>query len=117
MNQSLIVKAVDQVAIAAAARPARRRLKRSPSSACASSGERLDDVARIVAIGAAVRDLLGGQAEDDDVVVADALLYLDIGAVERADGQRAVERELHVAGARGLHAGGRDLLATGRPPA
>ena len=37
-------------------------------------------------------------------------LDLDIGAVERADGQRAVQRELHVAGARRLHAGGRDLL-------
>ena len=34
----------------------------------------------------------------------------DIGAVERADGQRAVQRELHVAGAGGFHAGGRNLL-------
>ena len=40
----------------------------------------------------------------------DMLADLDVGAVERADGERAVERELHVAGARGLHAGGRDLL-------
>ena len=37
-------------------------------------------------------------------------LDLDIGAVERADGQRAVERHFHVAGARGLHAGGRNLF-------
>ena len=66
--------------------------------------------ARLVAVGAALGDLLGGQAEDDDVVVADALLDLDIGAVERADGDRAVQRELHVAGAGGFHAGGRDLL-------
>ena len=36
--------------------------------------------------------------------------HLDVGAVERADGERAVEPELHVAGARGLHAGGADLL-------
>jgi hypothetical protein len=35
---------------------------------------------------------------------------LDVGAVQGADGQRAVERELHVAGARGLGAGGGDLL-------
>ena len=35
---------------------------------------------------------------------------LDIGAVKRADGQRAVERQLHVAGAGSLHAGGGDLL-------
>ena len=41
---------------------------------------------------------------------ADALADLDIGAVQRADGQRAVQRELHVAGAGRLHAGGRDLL-------
>ncbi len=41
---------------------------------------------------------------------ADALADLDVGAVERADGQRAVERELHVAGAGRFHAGGRDLL-------
>ena len=55
-------------------------------------------------------DLRRGQAEDEDVVVADPLADLDVGAVERADGQRAVERQLHVAGARGLHAGGGNLL-------
>ena len=33
-----------------------------------------------------------------------------IGAVERADGQRAVQRELHVAGAGSFHARGRDLF-------
>ena len=59
---------------------------------------------------AAGRDLLGGQAEDEDVLRADVLADLDVGAVERADGERAVERELHVAGARGLHARRRDLL-------
>ena len=40
----------------------------------------------------------------------DAVANLDVGAVERADGQRAVQSELHVAGAGGLHAGGRNLL-------
>jgi hypothetical protein len=50
------------------------------------------------------------QAEDEDVVVADLLADLDVGAVVGADGQRAVERELHVAGARGFGAGGGDLL-------
>ena len=34
----------------------------------------------------------------------------DVGAVEGADGDGAVQRELHVAGAGGLHAGGRYLL-------
>jgi hypothetical protein len=33
-----------------------------------------------------------------------------VGAVKRADGRRAVQRELHVARARRLLAGGRDLL-------
>ena len=55
-------------------------------------------------------DLGRGEAEDEDVVVADQIVHLDIGAVERADGQRAVERHLHVAGAGGFHPGGRDLL-------
>ena len=38
------------------------------------------------------------------------IAHFDIGAVERADGQRAVQRHLHVAGARGFHAGGRNLF-------
>ncbi len=50
------------------------------------------------------------QAEDEDVGIADEVAHLDIGAVERADRQRAVERHLHVAGARGFHARRRDLL-------
>ena len=62
------------------------------------------------ALAAALLHLLGGQAEDDDVVAAHMLEDLDIGAVQRADGERAVQRELHVAGARGLHARRRDLL-------
>ena len=40
----------------------------------------------------------------------DQLADLDVGAVVGADGQRAVERELHVAGAGRLLAGQRDLL-------
>ena len=40
----------------------------------------------------------------------DVLADLDIGAVQRADGDGPVERELHVAGAGGFHAGGRNLL-------
>ncbi len=61
--------------------------------------------------GAASFDhLLGAHAEDEDIVGADVIADFDIGAVERADGERTVERELHVAGARGFHAGGRYLL-------
>ena len=57
-----------------------------------------------------LRHLLGGQAEDEDILGADMLADLDIGAVQRADGERAVERKLHVAGAGRFHAGGRNLL-------
>ena len=41
---------------------------------------------------------------------ADLLADLHVRAVQRADGQRAVHRELHVAGAGGFLAGGGDLL-------
>ncbi|KAF1853432.1 hypothetical protein Lal_00041062 [Lupinus albus] len=50
------------------------------------------------------------EAEDEDVVRADMVLDLDVGAVQRADRQRAVEGELHVAGARGFETRRRDLL-------
>ena len=48
------------------------------------------------------RRLIGGQAEQEEVLGPHMLADLDIGAVQRADGQRAVHGELHVAGARGL---------------
>ena len=67
-------------------------------------------LARVVALGAGLGDLLGGEAEDHDVLRADEFADLDVGAVERADGERAVEGELHVAGPRSLHARRRDLL-------
>ena len=50
------------------------------------------------------------QAKDEDVVIAHVLANLDVGAVVGADGQCAIERQLHVAGARGFGAGGRYLL-------
>ena len=69
-------------------------------------------LARIVgALLLHLADLLGAQAEDVDVVLADLFGDLDVGAVAGADGQRAVHRQLHVAGAGGLHAGRRNLLA------
>ena len=74
------------------------------------SGDASMDFADIVAGGPSRVHLLGGHAEDEDVLPADMLADLDVGAVEGADGERAVERELHVAGARRLHAGRRDLL-------
>jgi hypothetical protein len=45
-----------------------------------------------------------------NVLRADFVADLDVGAVQRADGERAVQRQLHVAGAGGLGAGGGDLL-------
>ena len=65
--------------------------------------------ARVVP-AAAAGDLLGGQAEEEEVLLAGLLGHLDRGAVARADRQGAVHHELHVAGAAGLVAGRRDLL-------
>ena len=59
---------------------------------------------------AAVGHLFRGQAEQEEVLLARFLRHLDRGAVARADGQRAVHHELHVAGAAGFVAGGRDLV-------
>jgi len=50
-------------------------------------------------------------AEDEDVLVADFLVDLHVGAVHGADDHPAVHHELHVAGPRGLGARGRDVLA------
>ena len=64
----------------------------------------------VVSDGAGLRHLVGGEAEQEEVVGANPLPDLDVGAVERADGERAVEGELHVPGARRLVPGGGDLL-------
>src|SRR6202453_2209631 len=55
-------------------------------------------------------DFARGQAKYEDIRVADEIFQLDIGAVERADRQRPVQRHLHVSGPGGFHARGRDLL-------
>ena len=55
-------------------------------------------------------NLLGSEAEEEEVVLARFLSHLDGGAIPGADGQRAVHHELHVAGAAGFVAGGRDLV-------
>lgn len=49
-------------------------------------------------------------AEDEDVVLASLLGHLNIGSVHGANGQSAVQHELHVAGSRGLSASCGDLL-------
>ena len=53
---------------------------------------------------------IGIEPEDEDIILPHLFAYLDIGPVQGADGQGAVQRELHVAGAGGLGAGGGDLL-------
>src|SRR5690606_16545825 len=55
-------------------------------------------------------DLGRAVAEDEDVVFADVVVDLDVGAVHRADGERAVECQLHVARTGRFGAGGGDLL-------
>jgi hypothetical protein len=66
---------------------------------------RLRDRRRHVeALRAPRRRFRARQTEQHEVVRAHALADLDVRAVERADRERAVERELHVAGARRLHA-------------
>jgi hypothetical protein len=54
--------------------------------------------------------LAQGFADYDDDVAAHPLADLDVGAIEGADREGAIEGHLHVAGAGGLHAGGGDLL-------
>jgi hypothetical protein len=51
------------------------------------------------------------EAIDEDIVLAHFLQDLDIGAVESADRDGAIQRQLHVAGSRCFGSGGRDLLA------
>ena len=60
---------------------------------------------RVVTGFAAGHDLVRGQAEDENILLADLLHDLHVGAVQRADGQGAVQRQLHVAGAGSLHSG------------
>ena len=55
-------------------------------------------------------DFGGRQPEDEDIIITHPVLDLDIGAIQRADGHRPIHGELHVAGARCLHASSRYLL-------
>ena len=64
----------------------------------------------IVAFREQFGDLLDGVAKNEDVVIADFFMDLDVGSIKGADGDGAVEGELHVAGARGFFACCGDLL-------
>jgi hypothetical protein len=52
----------------------------------------------VIAALVKILDLGGGQAENVEVVFTDFLEDFDVGAVQGADCQRTVHRELHVAG-------------------
>src|SRR5690349_13471819 len=67
-------------------------------------------IARSISTPLHLSDFGGGEAEEEEIVRADFLADFDVRTVERADGERPVERELHVAGAARFHAGSRDLL-------
>ena len=67
-------------------------------------------VHRPVTLRPEVGDFLRGQSEEEEVLRPDLLADLDVGPVERADGERAVHLELHVPRAGRLLARGRDLL-------
>ena len=64
----------------------------------------------VIAVAVDLGELVGGVAEEEEVVPAHPLADLDVGAIEGADREGAIEGHLHVAGAGGLHAGGGDLL-------
>src|SRR6478609_7935558 len=69
-----------------------------------------DDIAHVDALAAPGIHLVRREPEDEDILRTDMLEDFHIGPVERADRQCSVERQLHVAGARRLHARRRDLL-------
>ena len=64
----------------------------------------------VVPRSVAVDNLIGGLAEDVDIVLADLLRDLDVRAVHRTERERAVQHELHVAGTGRLLRREADLL-------
>src|SRR5208337_780498 len=65
---------------------------------------------RLITGRAPFGNLIRGEPENEHVLRPNVVANLDIGPVQRAYRKRAAERELHVAGARGFHARGGDLL-------
>ena len=70
----------------------------------------VDVIRRAVTAGLKGLDLIYGQAEQEEVLRSRLFANLDVGPVEGADRQGAIDHELHVAGARRFLAGGGDLL-------
>ena len=67
-------------------------------------------ITRLVTLSLGLRHLRRGQAKNKDVLQAHFFHDLDVGAIQCAYGERAVERHFHVAGATGFGAGRGDLL-------
>ena len=63
-----------------------------------------------IAVSLLVGNLLGGKAEKKEVFRTALIANLDVGAIKGSNGDGAVHHELHAARARGLFAGGRNLL-------
>ena len=70
-----------------------------------STGLACTQAAGLVALRPQGKDLIGVEAEEEEVVRADQIADLDIGPIQRADGEGAVEGEFHIARPRGLLAG------------
>src|SRR5205085_9097525 len=69
----------------------------------------LDVSPGLVPVAPQIAHLLHREAAEEEVLGAHRVSDLDVRAVERADGEGAVERELHVARSRSLLARLRDL--------
>ncbi len=65
---------------------------------------------RIVAFGFQRFHLFNGMTEDKDILFTHLLGNLDVRAVQRPDSERAIQRQLHIAGAGGFLTGSRNLL-------
>ena len=70
----------------------------------------LELACRPVALLSEALGLLHRESKQKEVLCARFLADLDVRTVERADGERTVEHEFHVAGTGGFLAGGGDLL-------
>ena len=67
-------------------------------------------MAWLIALRPRLFDFGFSQAEQEEILWTDGLADFDVGAILGADRDGAVHREFHVAGARGLFAGGGDLF-------
>ena len=58
-----------------------------------------------IALPPELRGLIGVEAEQEHILIAQQIVHLHIGTVQRTDGQSTVHHEFHVAGAAGLLSG------------